>query len=66
MTDASTLVTLSLGGTSLSAENVGVELLIGCADQALYQAKHNGRNQVRLWTDPLPAPSPTAPERWSA
>jgi diguanylate cyclase (GGDEF)-like protein len=63
MADTPTLVTLSLGGTSLSAENVGVEQLIGCADQALYQAKHNGRNQVRLWTDPLPAPSP---ERWSA
>ena len=63
MTDTPTLVTLSLGGTSLSAENVGVEQLIGCADQALYQAKHNGRNQVRLWTDPLPAPSP---ERRSA
>jgi diguanylate cyclase (GGDEF)-like protein len=63
MTDAPTLVTLSLGGTSLSAQNAGVEQLIGCADQALYQAKHNGRNQVRLWTDPLPAPSP---ERRSA
>jgi diguanylate cyclase (GGDEF)-like protein len=63
MTDAPTLVTLSLGGTSLSAQNVGVDQLIGCADQALYQAKHNGRNQVRLWTDPLPAPSP---ERRSA
>jgi len=66
MTDTPTLVTLSLGGTSLSADNVGVEQLIGCADQALYEAKHNGRNQVRLWTDPLPAPKPTAPERWSA
>ena len=63
MTDTPTLVTLSLGGTSLSAQNVGVDQLIGCADQALYQAKHNGRNQVRLWTDPLPAPSP---ERRSA
>ena len=63
MTDTPTLVTLSLGGTSLSADSVGVEQLIGCADQALYQAKHNGRNQVRLWTDPLPAPSP---ERRSA
>jgi diguanylate cyclase (GGDEF)-like protein len=63
MTDTPTLVTLSLGGTSLSADSVGVEQLIGCADQALYQAKHNGRNQVRLWTDPSPAPSP---ERWSA
>jgi diguanylate cyclase (GGDEF)-like protein len=63
MTETPTCVTLSLGGTSLSSDNVGVEQLIGCADQALYQAKHNGRNQVRLWTDPLPAPSP---ERRSA
>jgi diguanylate cyclase (GGDEF)-like protein len=63
MADTPTVITLSLGGTSLSAANVGVEQLIGCADQALYQAKHNGRNQVRLWTDPLPAPSP---ERRSA
>lgn len=63
MADTPTRVTLSLGGTSLSAQTVGVEQLIGCADQALYQAKHNGRNQVRLWTDPLPAPSP---ERRSA
>jgi diguanylate cyclase (GGDEF)-like protein len=69
MTDAPTRVTLSLGGTSLSAANVGVEQLIGCADQALYQAKDNGRNQVRLWTDPLPTPEPTgstSPERRSA
>jgi len=71
MTATPTRVTLSLGGTSLSAENVGAEQLIACADQALYQAKRNGRNQVRLWTDPLPAPQPTgssphSPERRSA
>jgi diguanylate cyclase (GGDEF)-like protein len=46
-------LTLSLGGTSLGSEQVDPELLVSCADQALYQAKRNGRNQVRLWTDPL-------------
>ena len=69
MTATPTQVTLSLGGTSLTAEVVGAEQLIGCADQALYEAKRNGRNQVRLWTDPLPAPQPTgssSPERRSA
>jgi diguanylate cyclase (GGDEF)-like protein len=68
MTAAPTQVTLSLGGTSLSADVVGAQQLISCADQALYQAKRNGRNQVRLWTDPLPAPESTgatSPERRS-
>ncbi|MCA1645442.1 MAG: sensor domain-containing diguanylate cyclase, partial [Chloroflexi bacterium] len=66
MTAHLTQVTLSLGATSLSAEHVGAEQLISYADQALYQAKHAGRNQVRLWTEPLPTPEPTGttpPER---
>jgi diguanylate cyclase (GGDEF)-like protein len=57
-----TPMTLSVGGTSLSADVVDVELLMSCADQALYEAKRNGRNQVRLWTDPDSPPS----ERWTA
>jgi diguanylate cyclase (GGDEF)-like protein len=50
MSSAPTRVTLSLGGTSLASDVVDAELLISRADQALYQAKRNGRNQVRLWT----------------
>lgn len=69
MTTTSTQVTVSLGGTSLNANLVGAEALINCADQALYEAKRNGRNQVCLWRDPLPAPEPSeaaSPERRSA
>jgi diguanylate cyclase (GGDEF)-like protein len=45
-------VTLSAGGVSLAADVVDATLLVNYADQALYQAKREGRNQVRLWTGP--------------
>jgi diguanylate cyclase (GGDEF)-like protein len=45
-------MTMSVGGASLPAESVDAEVLVSYADQALYQAKRNGRNQVRLWTGP--------------
>ena len=45
----STSVTLSVGGTSLTPDVADAQLLLTCADRALYEAKRNGRNQVRLF-----------------
>ena len=56
MTATPTPITLSVGGASLGAVEVDAKLLVSRADQALYQAKGNGGNQVCLWTDSLPTP----------
>jgi diguanylate cyclase (GGDEF)-like protein/PAS domain S-box-containing protein len=44
-------VTLSLGVTAyqLDSDDETVDRLLGKADQALYQAKRQGRNRVRVW-----------------
>jgi diguanylate cyclase (GGDEF)-like protein len=48
MGDETTSVTLSVGGASLQPDRLDAQALIGSADRALYEAKRNGRNQVRL------------------
>jgi diguanylate cyclase len=50
-------VSLSLGVASLHAED-SPESLLGRADQALYLAKENGRNQVRT-EEEIPSPPPS-------
>jgi diguanylate cyclase (GGDEF)-like protein len=59
MTTLPTRITLSVGGASLGAAEVNAELLVSRADQALYQAKGRGGNQVRIWTDEPVTPEPT-------
>lgn len=50
-------VTLSLGVATIVPDDQGTpELLIKCADQALYLAKSSGRNCVKVWERPKEAP----------
>lgn len=49
LSDVQTAVTLSLGGAATPATRAAAADLLARADEALYQAKHNGGNQVRLW-----------------
>ncbi|MBY0572115.1 MAG: diguanylate cyclase [Undibacterium sp.] len=40
--------TVSIGVTALSSREQNIDMLMNCADKALYQAKHTGRNKVCL------------------
>jgi diguanylate cyclase (GGDEF)-like protein len=53
MGTASTLITVSVGGASLTSNSVDADALLAYADRALYEAKRNGRNQVRMWSADL-------------
>jgi diguanylate cyclase (GGDEF)-like protein len=53
-------VTISLGIAVFSSESVAKAELIQRADDAMYYAKENGRNQVRSWSE-LPMERPGGP-----
>ncbi|MEN3261433.1 GGDEF domain-containing protein [Sodalis endosymbiont of Spalangia cameroni] len=59
--EASTTVTLSVGIASLTGANIDASLT--AADQALYQAKHQGRNAVKFAGLPVGEKSPSSAER---
>jgi diguanylate cyclase (GGDEF)-like protein len=54
-------VTVSVGVAAIGASSAPVELL-GCADQALYYAKRNGRNQVCFYDDLIAENKIAAPQ----
>ncbi len=54
------IVTVSLGIASMDPmlEEITTDMLLQRADAALYQAKHNGRNQAAVWEMPKVASMP--------
>jgi len=60
-------VTVSIGVASLLPErSTDPRRLLAMADDALYQAKHDGRNRVALWEQPLAPPSRVAQSHQTA
>lgn len=51
------MVTVSIGVASRIAEHHEAADLIRCADRALYEAKHRGRNQVVIYGENTPIPT---------
>lgn len=54
-------ITASFGIAPLGSDQA-VDESISKADTAMYEAKHAGRNAVRLWTETMAAPASTAAE----
>jgi diguanylate cyclase (GGDEF)-like protein len=52
--DVDLRVTASIGLAAASVSMSGFEALLNSADQALYQAKAEGRNRTVAWTPPPP------------
>jgi diguanylate cyclase (GGDEF)-like protein len=48
-------ITVSIGIVGGGLNNAGIEPLLRCADQALYEAKRLGRNRVVVWRPQVPA-----------
>jgi PleD family two-component response regulator len=48
-------LTVSIGIAEASVSMSGIDALMGAADQALYQAKDEGRNRCIAWTPAPPA-----------
>ena len=54
--DAPFQITASIGIAEASLSMAGTDALMSAADQALYQAKAQGRNCCVCWTPPSPTP----------
>jgi diguanylate cyclase (GGDEF)-like protein len=44
-------ITLSIGVAGATAKTAGIDMLLACADHALYEAKNAGRDRIVSWHD---------------